>query len=756
VVKKAPYFSGRIPESAIVVGERPMPAMSRQSAPFRVGAWSVDPSTGQLTRGTETRRARPLVADVLLFLATHAGEVVTKEQLVAGPWGGAAIADSALTSTIAELRELLDDQPKSPQYIETLPKRGYRLIAAVALSDPIADPISDRVPDPVSDSMLDPVSDRVTIPATATPAWRWTRRSWAIAFGLGAAFAIAVTVSIASRPRPAAPPPTPPVRPMRLTVDLPGGVRLAPSTVPRLAITADGARMAYVVRTATGPSVYTRTLEQFEAQAVAGTEDASAPFFSPDGSRVGFFAGGELRTVPVSGGAPIVLCTARVALGGSWAPDDQIVYSGAHGLGLFEVAAAGGSPRDLTTPDRSRDELSHRWPQVLPDGDHVLYTAIGRKRADAVIVSRHTGQRTVVIENAYAAMFVPPNRLLFERDERLQITTIDPERFTPTGPVRMIADDVASGAGWGAPQFTVAHGGALVYVPIDPYDSQRELVWVDRSGRATSAGAPAKSYMHPQLSPDGRQVLTWLRIPDYDVWLFDVASRALTRIVTGVPARRAAWSPDGRRMIFDGPSPDNPVTLYDADVSGGRARRLRSVRYSQYAGAWTADGHAIAYLDLKQTSGFDIMTAADEPDAPATALLNGPANETAPAFSPDGRWLAYVSDVTGREEVYLRPHPAGGTAVQVSTSGGREPVWSARGDELFYRQGQTMWAARVTGTSTPRVSDAVALFTGEYDQRPSFHPSYDVAPDGRFLMIRGIAPPTTDTRIAVLLRWDVP
>jgi dipeptidyl aminopeptidase/acylaminoacyl peptidase len=180
------------------------------------------------------------------------------------------------------------------------------------------------------------------------------------------------------------------------------------------------------------------------------------------------------------------------------------------------------------------------------------------------------------------------------------------------------------------------------------------------------------------------------------------------------------------------------------------------VLYSQYAGAWTADGQAIAYVDLKQKTGFDIMTAAAAPDAPATVVLNTPANETAPAFSPDGRWLAYVSDVTGREEVYLSPYPAGGRVLQISTNGGREPVWSTDGGELFYRQGQTLWATKVTAAAVPRVSNPVALFTGEYDVRPSFRASYDVGPDGRFLMIRGIAPPTTDTRIAVLLRWDVP
>jgi dipeptidyl aminopeptidase/acylaminoacyl peptidase len=182
------------------------------------------------------------------------------------------------------------------------------------------------------------------------------------------------------------------------------------------------------------------------------------------------------------------------------------------------------------------------------------------------------------------------------------------------------------------------------------------------------------------------------------------------------------------------------------------------VKHSQYVGAWTPDGGTIAFDDLRRESGFDIATMAAEPDAPATPLLHSPANETAPAFSPDGRWLAFVSDVTGREEVYLLPYPlaAGSAPLQVSTAGGREPVWSKRGDELFFRQGQGVWAVQVRGASGPRVSEPIALFSGEFDQRYLFLANYDVAADGRFLMIRGVAPPTTDTRIAVLLRWDQP
>ena len=750
--------------------------MSRHSAPFRVGAWLVDPATGQLTRGSETRRARPLVTDLLLYLVSRAGEVVTKEELIAGPWGGAAVADSALTSTIAELRELLDDQPKAPQYIETLPKRGYRLIATITVVTLEASAEVPGLPEtsgPSTPSAAPPADhpkgdpDVQGTPRASVPLGKgWSRRSWAIGFGLGAVFAIAITVLIASRPRPSAPAPATAVgaRAMRLTVDLPGGVRLAPDGLAaRIAITADGSRMAYVVRTDTGPTIYTRALDQFEARPVTGTTEGSGPFFSPDGSRVGYFAGGELRTVPVSGGTPTIVCPARVPLGAAWTVDDHIVFSGTHGVGLFEVPAAGGPPRELTRPDRSRNELSHRWPQVMPDGDHVLFTSLGRGRgspetvSDVMVVSRRTGNTRVVLEHAHAAMFAPPDRLLFERDGRLQITTLDPEQFTVSGPVRVLVQDITSGPGFGSPPFAVARDGALVYVPLDPYDEQRELVWVDRTGRATPTGAPVKSYMHPQLSRDGRQVLFWLRTRDPDMWLFDFGSRALTRIATGIAARRPAWSPDGRRVLFDGPGPDNPVTLYDADVHNGNARRMRGVRNSQYAGAWTADGRAIAYLDLTQTTGFDIMLAADEPDAPSTTLVKTPANETAPAFSPDGRWLAYVSDATGRDEVYLLPFPGGGTPLQVSTGGGREPEWSTRGDELFFRQKQTMWAARVTGAgATPRVSEPVALFTGEYDERALFNPSYGVAPDGRFLMIRGVAPPTVDTRVAVLLRWDAP
>jgi len=239
--------------------------------------------------------------------------------------------------------------------------------------------------------------------------------------------------------------------------------------------------------------------------------------------------------------------------------------------------------------------------------------------------------------------------------------------------------------------------------------------------------------MHPRVSPDGRQILTWLRTRDSDLWLFDVSSRRLSRLVTGVAGHRAAWSPDGLRLIFDAAGPDNPVTLYEADLRGGEARRLRPDKNSQYAGTWTADGQTIAYLDLTRTTGFDIVTMRNEPNAEATPLLHSPANETAPAFSPDGRWLAFVSDATGREEVYLLPYARRGEPVQVSTHGGREPVWSKHGDELFFRNGQRVWAAPVTGSDRPRVSDPIELFTGEFDQRPSFHPNYDVAADGRFL-----------------------
>jgi DNA-binding winged helix-turn-helix (wHTH) protein/Tol biopolymer transport system component len=808
-----------------------MRVLSRQSPPFQLGAWRVDPAIGQLAQGTEVRRARALVMDLLLHLAARAGEVVSKEELIAGAWGGAAIADSALTSTIAELRELLGDQPRSPRYIETLPKRGYRLIAPVIMpeSGPAAASLPEVLPSVLPSEVLPldvaegvaPEHDGIAVgnqsasaadtsgPPDTSERSSWMRRSRRVAFALGAIFAVAAIVSIASitsnsRRQSTALSPAAlssaasAASMMRLTIDLPSDVRLAADTTPRLALTADGTRMAYVARTEAGAALYTRTLDQFVAQTIAGTSGASAPFFSPDGSRVGFFANGELRTVPISGGAATIVCAARIALGASWGTDDTIVFSGTHGRGLYEAPAAGGPSRELTTIDFSRGELSHRWPQVLPDGDRVLFTSVGVTRVDAMIASRRTGKTRVVVEQAQAAMFVPPNRLLFERDGRLHVAAIDPDRFELTGSSRVLVEDLASqGQGYGPPAFAAAHGGVLVYVPIDPHDGERDLVWVDRSGHVSSLDAPPRSYMHPRVSRDGRHVLTWLRTRDPGLWMFDIASRALTRLAIGVPALRAAWSPDGRQVMFDAPGPENPVTLYIAAVDGGKPRQLRpEIKHSLYAGAWTPDGRTLVYADLSRTTGFDIIamdaTNAQLPDASAsvpapapaaasavTPLLRGPANETAPAFSPDGRWLAFVSDVNGREQVYLLPSatsnsratsPATAAAaaaladathavpVQVSTQGGREPVWSKRGDELFFRQGESLLAVRVAAGNggRPRTSEPVTLFSGDFDQRLSFQPSYDVAADGRFLMIRGRAPSTTDARIAVLLRWDRP
>lgn len=230
----------------------------------------------------------------------------------------------------------------------------------------------------------------------------------------------------------------------------------------------------------------------------------------------------------------------------------------------------------------------------------------------------------------------------------------------------------------------------------------------------------------------------------------------MTRLLTGVAGRRAQWSPDGRRLYFDAVSSSNPVTLFVAEASGGEARQIGAARTSQYAGTWSRDGGRVVIADLTPTDGFDLVSIDVTGTTAPQRLLGTPANETAPAFSPDGRWLALVSDTTGREEVFLLPASGGGTPLQVSREGGREPVWSRRGDELFFRRGPEMLAARMLGSAPPRIAAPVLLFTGEFDRRPMFHPNYDVAADGRFLMVRGTAPDVTDTRVAVLLNWATP
>ena len=704
---------------------------------------------------------RPLVMDLLLLLVSRQGQVVSKDAMVAGAWAGAAIADSAVTSTVAELRQLLGDQAQDPAYIQTIPKRGYRLIAPVSAAAPAVTPPRAAAVEPDVPSSVTPAEPlpRPALPqsaptdASVTGYRARSARILTVAFLVGTACGLALVMSMAARRVPPSAPAD--AAETRLVVALPSGMRLGTANTPQVALSPDGTRLAYVARTTAGTVLCLRTLAAFDTIPLAGSEGARTPFFSPAGDRIAFFAGGELRIASLEGGRPVSVAPASAAFGGTWAADDTIIFGGQYGEGLRRVSAQSGTAEVVTSLDIQRGELSHRWPDMLPDGRTLLFTAIGRKVNEIVAFDLETRQRHVVLTDAEYARALPPDRLIYAQKGKVFAARFNQSTWKLTSPGVVLADDVMTAPVNGVADFAVARTGTLVYVPTPADDLDGELTWLDRAGRAALVGAPRRPYMHPRLSPGERQILTWTRTGDEDLWLYDVGTAQLQRLVTGLAGHRGDWSPNGRQLIFDAPVEAGRVRLFVAPISGRQPQPLPLAEQAiYYSSSWSPDGRHVALVHVNRVTGFDVVLLTLDSNGTLTPLMTSPANETAPSFSPDGRWLAFVSNQSGGEEVYISPFPVQAAPIRVSSGGGREPVWSRNGRELFYRQGDALMAVAVSQADGVRISRPNALFTARFDERPSWRPNYDVARDGRFLVVRSAPDPRAGSAIAVLLNWQ--
>ena len=306
----------------------------------------------------------------------------------------------------------------------------------------------------------------------------------------------------------------------------------------------------------------------------------------------------------------------------------------------------------------------------------------------------------------------------------------------------------------GAAEFSSSADGSLAYVTGGTRGDERTLVWVDRKGAAQPLSAPPRGYVTPRLSPDGQRLALGIGGANRGVWLYELARGTLTRLVETAFMTFPVWTPDGRRLTFS-LSQEGPWNIFwmPADGSGG-AERLTTSDNAQWPGSWSPDGQVLAFTEQDPTTGYDIWVLKLAGERRAQPFLQTSSNESAPAFSPDGRWLAYQSDESGRQEIYVRPFPGPGEKWQVSTEGGTEPAWARNGRELFYRSGDKMMAAAVETKPTFAPAKPGLLFEAHYE--PGFYTflaNYDVSPDGqRFLMIKG-SEQESAAQITVVLNW---
>ncbi len=547
--------------------------------------------------------------------------------------------------------------------------------------------------------------------------------------------------------------------PTLLSILLPPDAALALGERPAVALSPDGRNLVYVARHSSGTQLYLRPLDRLEPAPLAGTEGASGPFFSPDGQWVGFFANGKLKKLSLTGGAPLAICDAPESRGACWAPDDTILFTPAPSAGLWRVSSSGSSLRAVTTPDWSRREITHRWPEVLPGGKAALFVigtagSASYDNARIALVSLESGETRVVIEGGACVRYAPTGHILFTRAAMLLAAPFDSVRLELAGPVVSLVEGAAS-ENTGAAHWTFSHSGSLLYAPGAARTADRNLLWVSRGGEETELPAPPRMYEEPRLSPDGRRLAVGIRGPSNDVWICEIARGVLSRLTFEGDNFAPVWTPDAKWITFSS-NRDGPSNIFWTPAeSAAQLQRLTASECDQVAGSWSPDGRRLAFTQFHPETGADIWILSLRGDRVPRPFLRTPFNEWGPTFSPDGRWLAYTSDESGRPEVYVQAFPGPGQKRQISPEGGAEPIWSRNRAELFYRNGDSIMAVGFRTRPSFSVSKPRTLFSGPYLRgSAAYLPGYDVSPDGRrFVMVRKPAQQAETRELRVILDW---
>src|SRR5579871_178881 len=558
---------------------------------------------------------------------------------------------------------------------------------------------------------------------------------------VAAALAIATLAMAWRLARPTAPAPM-----IRLNAEVGDNAALArPRGGSMFAISRDGTRLALSFQGKDGKAqLGTRLLNQSQVTPLPGTQDALSPFFSPDGHWIGFFADGKMKKISVDGGAAVTLCDAGNFRGASWGDDGYIVYVPSSTIGLMRISADGGTPTPIT---KFQDgEQTHRWPQVLPGNQAVLFTAgaLGPIYNDAKIevVSLKTGETKTLRTGGFSARYLPSGHLVYQHENALFAAPFDLKSLSITGPSVPILEDVSS-TSQGGGDFDFSDTGMLVYFSGNAIQPS-QLEWLDASGKREPLHA-AGIFSGPRISPDGKRLAYSLRSGSADdIWIKDLERGATSRLSVLDKANSAngsaVWTPDGRGIVFFSRGGQAGMFWVRADGSGDAVRLMETQR-NPIPSSFSPDGKWLAFSRNDASNGQpDIFTAPFEMTASGPVLgkpelfVSTSFAEVDPVFSPDGKWLAYTSNESGIQEVYVRPFPGPGGRWQVSTDGGVWPRWS-KTEIFFAKTDGTLMAASYSAKGnvfvpgTPRAWSPVKL-----RYVPTVGISYDVAPDGKRVM----------------------
>jgi Tol biopolymer transport system component len=579
--------------------------------------------------------------------------------------------------------------------------------------------------------------------------------AWLLAAVVGVA-ALAAGVAVGRRGRET----PPPAEAVQFTVAAPDNSVLAAGGVPSFAISPDGRHIVFVATTPGSSSrLFLRSLGTLAVTPLPGTERATNPFWSPDSRFVAFFAAGKLRKVQVTDGSLIELCNAPNGQGGTWNQENVIVFAPTVNGALERVVAAGGPAAPATTIDSAHGETAHRWPHFLPDGRHFLYFApsSGQQPSEVKVGALDSKDATTVVAAESMATYAS-GHVFFWRDGGLMAQPFDAEKRQVQGDPFRIAGPVGQSAGIGYASFAVSPTGVLVYARGNPRPPS-QLTWMDRTGKQVGTAGEPGDYFNIALSPDERHVaVTRLTgTPENrDIWLVDLA-RSVTSRLTSDPANDILplWSPDGARVLF-GSVRDGATNLFLKSASGSQPEELltKFVEGAPNAIDWSRDGKYVLYFNQVPKTGFDLMVLPLTGDRKPFPFQQTTFNETDGAFSPDTAWVAYTSDESGREEVYVQPFPTTGPKYRISANGGTEPTWRGDGRELFFLAPDgTVMAATVSTAKGFEAGTPQALFASGVAFTGNRH-QYAVTRDGQRFLVNVPQPGSSPTPLTVVVNWQ--
>jgi len=573
-------------------------------------------------------------------------------------------------------------------------------------------------------------------PARARPSWP-TAAAWTLA-----AVAAVVSAWLFTRgvPQQAA-------DPLRFTIAISPGeeIPMDAGLPPPVGISRDGRNLAYVTRRPSGNRIYIRRREDVDGRPIAGTEGGNSPFFSPDGQWLGFASGGFIRRVPIQGGTPQNIAAAANVLKATWSDNGWIVFHQWSG-GLFKVEAAGGTPVELTHPG---DQDGHQVPYALPGGRSVLFAVSHAATAPFIeLVDLSSGTRKRLLEGN-DPHYLTSGRIAFTRDGRLFTAPFNLTRLEVTGPAAPASDEIAVTEVQNRGALAVAEDGTIVYVPATSQSGR--LVLVDGHGGMRSAGEGFDRFRHPRFSPDGSRFVTFVESESgiNELWVYDLGRRTRSRLSASGAVSRPIWLPDGKTITVQ-----NNGALFNvpADDSGPATVVVPREPDPIFPLAWSRDGRTLVFSRPMPQTNRDIwvLPAGGKP----TPFVATTRDERSAMLSPDGRWMVYAVLEAGREEeVYVQRYPGPGDRATVSVGGGREPVWSPSGDEIFYRSidGERMMAVSIRTEPTLVIGQPRMLFQGQFRLGP-FWSEYDVSAKTKELLMVAVDEPPRPT-LAVAMNW---